>query len=75
MTLNDRITHTVQSQFDAQHLTQELRVEAISHLVSIEILAIATKFANYMKENNVQGMPSDYIQDFLENHYPYTGRQ
>lgn len=53
MTLHDRMTHTVQSQFDAQHLTKELRVEAISHLVSIETLAIATQFANYMNDRKI----------------------
>ena len=40
MTLNERVTHTVRSQFDSQHLAQDLRVETISHWVTMEILAI-----------------------------------
>ncbi len=69
MTLTERVTILVQSQFDAQHLTQELRVEAISHLVGLEILAISTQFANYLKKKNIEGLPSDFIGDFIENHY------
>ena len=69
MTLNERVIHIVQSQFDAQHLTQDHRVEAISHLITIEILAISTQFANYVSKNDIKQDYTDHLYDFLENHY------
>ena len=69
MDLSDKIKNTVESQFKATHLNEEAQIDAITHLMIIEIQCLATQYARYMV---LKGGSADYsndFNDFFENHY------
>ena len=68
MNLYDRVRGIVQGQFNSCHSEPE-RVDAISHLLTMEISVIATNFAVYAREHRDE-WPVDLLDKFIEAEFP-----